>query len=265
MGKTVLITGGSVGIGYAIAEEFAKRGNEIILASSNPARLEAAKQKLTDKYPAVPVSVYAADLASEQGPITLYNAIKADGIKVDILVNNAGFGDYCEFVESDWEKQQRMVALNVTALMYLCRLYGADMKNRKNGRILNIASCAAFSAGPYMAVYYASKAFVLSFSQALTEELAEYGVKVTALCLGPTNTHFTEAADMKTSTMFKKIKPDTPEAVAKTGYKAVMDGRSVKFHGAPTALMSVAARFAPRIISRKFAKYINSKPGAENK
>ena len=165
-------------------------------------------------------------------------------------------------VESDWEKQERMVTLNITTLMHLCRLFGAEMKARRSGRILNIASCAAFSAGPYMSVYYASKAFVLSFSQAIDEELREYGVTVTALCLGPTSTHFTEAAEMHGSTMFKKIKPDTPEAVAKTGYRAVMQGRCVKFHGVPTKMMSVAVRFSPRILSRRFAKNINAKPPA---
>ncbi|MGN1473918.1 MAG: SDR family NAD(P)-dependent oxidoreductase [Eubacteriales bacterium] len=261
MKHTVLITGGSGGIGFALAEQFAAHGDSVLLAASNAVRLEEAKTNLEKKHGAS-VSVYTADLAVPGGAETLYRTVCADGKRVDILVNNAGFGDYAEFVESDWEKQERMVTLNITTLMHLCRLFGAEMKARRSGRILNIASCAAFSAGPYMSVYYASKAFVLSFSQAIDEELREYGVTVTALCLGPTSTHFTETAEMHGSTMFKKIKPDTPEAVAKTGYRAVMQGRCVKFHGVPTKMMSVAVRFSPRILSRRFAKNINAKPPA---
>lgn len=259
MKSTVLITGGSGGIGLALARQFAEHGAEILLSSSNPERLEAAKKTLEADYPCA-VSIYPADLAVSGGAERLYRTVQADGKTVDILVNNAGFGDYSQFVDSDWEKQERMVTLNITTLMHLCRLYGAEMKKRGSGRILNIASCAAFSAGPYLSVYYASKAFVLSFSQAIAEELREYGVTVTALCLGPTSTNFTSVAGMRYSTMFQKIKPDTPEAVAKTGYRAVMQGRCVKFHGAPTKLMAFAVRLSPRIISRRFAKNVNAKP-----
>ena len=257
--NTVLITGGSGGIGLCLAREFAKTGNDIILVSSNDERLSRAKAELDRDYN-VDVSYFAADLASHGGAEELYNKVNASGKTVDALVNNAGFGDYAEFVESDWEKQERMVTLNITSLMHLCRLFGADMKKRGDGRILNIASCAAFVPGPYMSVYYASKAFVLSFSEALYEELKEYGVFVTALCLGPTNTGFTSASNMAKCTMFKKIKPDTPEAVAKTGYKAVMAKKAVKFHGMPTKLIYFSSRIAPRFIVRSSSKNINSKP-----
>lgn len=263
--NTVLITGGSGGIGLCLAREFANAGNDIILAASNAERLEKARASLLEGCK-VNVYCFVSDLAAHEGAERLYNDIKAAGHTVDILVNNAGFGDYAEFVDSDWEKQERMVTLNITCLMHLCHLYGAEMKKRGSGRILNIASCAAFAPGPYMAVYYASKAFVLSFSEALSVELKEYGVSVTALCLGPTTTNFTNAADMKKGcTMFKKIKPDTPEAVAKTGYKAVMKGRAVKYHGAPTVSTAFAVRFAPRALVRYFTKGINSKPETENK
>ncbi len=257
--STVLITGGSGGIGLCLAREFASRGNDIILVSSNEERLGRAKAEL-DRDFNVDVSYIASDLASNGGADELYRKVSDSGKTVDILVNNAGFGDYAEFVESDWEKQERMVTLNITSLMHLCRLFGADMKKRREGRILNIASCAAFVPGPYMSVYYASKAFVLSFSEAIHEELKEYGVYVTALCLGPTNTGFTTAADMGKCTMFKKIKPDTPEAVAKTGYKAVMKGKAVKYHGLPTKLISFACRMSPRFLNRISSKNINSKP-----
>jgi short-subunit dehydrogenase len=259
MSNTVLITGGSGGIGLCLAREFANAGNDIVLVSSNAERLGRAKAEL-DRDFNVDISYIAADLASHGGAEELYNKVKASGKTVDVLVNNAGFGDYAEFVEADWEKQERMVTLNVTSLMHLCRLFGAEMKKRGDGRILNIASCAAFVPGPYMSVYYASKAFVLSFSEALYEELKEYGVFVTALCLGPTSTGFTDASNMAKCTMFKKIKPDTPEAVAKTGYRAVMKKKAVKFHGMPTKLIYLSSRIAPRFIVRRSSKNINSKP-----
>ena len=259
MSNTVLITGGSGGIGLCLAREFAANGNDIILVSSSEDRLMRAKAELERDYD-VSVSYIAADLASHCGADELYRKVLETGKTVDVLVNNAGFGDYAEFVESDWAKQERMVTLNVTTLMHLCHLFGAEMKKRGEGRILNIASCAAFVPGPYMSVYYASKAFVLSFSEALYEELKEYGVCVTALCLGPTTTGFTSAADMGKCTMFKKIKPDTPEAVAKTGYKAVMKGKAVKYHGMPTKLTNLGSRLAPRFLTRISSKNINSKP-----
>ena len=259
MSNTVLITGGSGGIGLCLAREFAANGNDIILVSSSEDRLMRAKAELERDYD-VSVSYVAADLASHGGADELYRKVSETGKTVDVLVNNAGFGDYAEFVESDWAKQERMVTLNVTTLMHLCHLFGAEMKKRGEGRILNIASCAAFVPGPYMSVYYASKAFVLSFSEALYEELKEYGVYVTALCLGPTTTGFTSAADMGKCTMFKKIKPDTPEAVAKTGYKAVMKGKAVKYHGMPTKLTNLGSRLAPRFLTRISSKNINSKP-----
>lgn len=259
MSNTVLITGGSGGIGLCLAREFAANGNDIILVSSSEDRLMRAKAELERDYD-VSVSYIAADLASHGGADELYRKVSETGKTVDVLVNNAGFGDYAEFVESDWAKQERMVTLNVTTLMHLCHLFGAEMKKRGEGRILNIASCAAFVPGPYMSVYYASKAFVLSFSEALYEELKEYGVYVTALCLGPTTTGFTSAADMGKCTMFKKIKPDTPEAVAKTGYKAVMKGKAVKYHGMPTKLTNLGSRLAPRFLTRISSKNINSKP-----
>ncbi len=257
--STVLITGGSGGIGFCLAREFAKAGNDIILVSSNDEKLSRAKAELDRDFD-VEVSYIAADLACHGGAEELYNKVTEKGKTVDILVNNAGFGDYAEFVESDWEKQERMVTLNITCLMHLCRLFGADMKKRRDGRILNVASCAAFVPGPYMSVYYASKAFVLSFSEAIHEELKEYGVCVTSLCLGPTNTGFTAASNMEKCTMFKKIKPVTPEAVAKTGYKAVTAGRAVKFHGLPTCFIALSSRLAPRFIVRKASKNITSKP-----
>ena len=259
MSNTVLITGGSGGIGLCLAREFAANGNDIILVSSSEDRLMRAKAELERDYD-VSVSYIAADLASHGGADELYRKVSETGKTVDVLVNNAGFGDYAEFVESDWAKQERMVTLNVTTLLHLCHLFGAEMKKRGEGRILNIASCAAFVPGPYMSVYYASKAFVLSFSEALYEELKEYGVYVTALCLGPTTTGFTSAADMGKCTMFKKIKPDTPEAVAKTGYKAVMKGKAVKYHGMPTKLTNLGSRLAPRFLTRISSKNINSKP-----
>lgn len=264
MNNTVLITGASGGIGRALAEVFASHGDNLILCARGEKKLAEAASSLIAKYK-ISASVLAADLTEPNAAQKLAERCEKAGLSPNIIVNNAGFGDYGVFLDSDLEKQRNMIALNVSALVDMTYVFGNIMRKRGSGRILNIASCAAFAAGPYMSIYYASKAFVLSFSQAVAEELRGSGVTVTALCLGPASTGFEKAAAMSgKSTMFKKIRPVSAESVAKTGYKAVMSGRTVKFHGAPTIFMSLGSRFAPRILNRRFAAWVNGKKLPDN-
>ena len=259
MKGTALITGASGGLGAEFARILAEEGFTLILTARHADKLDALKRELEDSFGSS-VTIIPADLTQNGAVASLYAEIIAAGLTVDVLINNAGFGDYSAFLDADWDKQRRMVSLNITALMELSYRFGRDMRKRGYGRILNIASAAAFSPGPYMSVYYASKAFVLSFSQALSLELEQTGVKVTALCLGPTSTGFESAASMEHSTMFRKIKPAEPWDVARTGYRAMRKGVAVRYHGFPTKLISFGTRLCPRAITCRLARSINGIP-----
>jgi NAD(P)-dependent dehydrogenase (short-subunit alcohol dehydrogenase family) len=179
-----------------------------------------------------------------------------NGTKIDVLVNNAGFGAQGQFAALPLERQLDMVQVNVTAVTHLTRLFLPSMIERGHGGILNVASTAAFQPGPGMAVYYASKAFVLSLSEAVAEELAGTGVTVTALCPGPTDTNFAEAANAKFTRLFKKSAM-SPEAVARMGHSAFRKGHVVAIAGMRNQLLALAVRVAPRAIVRKIAKRLN--------
>ena len=249
MKKTALITGASGGLGLSFVNLFAKDGYDLVLVARNGNRLEEIKKEVEEKYN-VSAIVVAVDLCSEDGAKKVYDATKQAKIKVDVLVNNAGFGDFGEFYKSDVNKQTRMIDLNCTALMQLCHLYLPDMIEQKSGNILNVDSIAAFQAGPLMSVYYATKAFVLSFSQALTRELKGTGVKVTALCPGPIRTNFDNAADLGQSGLFKNLKVWDPDDVARFGYKKMKKGKSLCVCGFVNKLIVFANRLAPRCLVR---------------
>ena len=251
-----LITGASSGIGLELAKEFAKHGHNLILAARTGSKLEALKVELENTYP-VKVETFAADLSIEEERNRLFAYTQSAGIDVEILVNNAGFGDSNAYLDTSWERQKNMVELNVLALMHLSHLYGNDMKKRGTGKILNLSSAAGLSAGPYMPIYYASKAFVLSLSQAMYEELSGSGVTVTALCPGPTATGFEKSAGMENAKMFHTIGTETAESVARCGYKAVMKGKAVVYHGKITHGFNIASRLLPRSFVRKRAITMN--------
>lgn len=254
-----LITGASGGIGKELAELFAKDGHNLILIARNEKKLLGVKKKLETRY-GIRVVVIVLDLSKQNAAEKLHAYTTQKQYVVDHLVNNAGFGDWGEFLEADWERQNEMVQVNLFALMRLTYLYGRDMKKQRKGRILNVASVAAFCAGPYMSVYYASKAFVLSFSQAIHEEVKEYGVSVTALCPGPTKTGFETTAQLKNSKMFTLLPVESAKAVAKCGYKAMRKGQPLAYSGLVTKYGNVASRIVSKRIARKFAKQINGKP-----
>ena len=232
-----------------LAKEFAKHGHDILIVARTSSKLEALKTELEQTYQ-VKVEMFVADLSNEDERNQLYAYTQNNNLEVEILVNNAGFGDSNAYLDTAWERHKNMVDLNVLALMHLSHLYGNEMRTRGKGRILNVASAAAFSAGPYMSVYYASKAFVLSLGGALHEELKGSEVTVTTLCPGPTTTDFEKNAGLENTKMFQVVGVETAESVAKCGYKGVMKGKAVIYHGMITKWFNIISR----ITTRKFAR-----------
>lgn len=221
----VLITGGTSGIGYALAEKFAKEHYNIVVAASNEQRLKETKEKLQKKY-AVTVEIYQQDLAKIGGAEELYHKIKQDNIEIDILVNNAGYGLIGATEEADMQKDRGLMILNMISLTELCKLFLQDMYKRKRGKILNIASTGAFQPGPYTATYYASKSYVLSYSRAIRQEAKKKGVQICTLCPGTTDTEF-----------FHKTGRDTPKGAmspkrtAEYAYGKLMRNKEVAVPG----------------------------------
>lgn len=250
MKETVLITGASGGLGLAFAKLFASKSYDLIIVARNEGKLNEIKTDIEREY-ASSVEVIACDLGQKDSATAVYRKVKEKGIKVNILVNNAGFGDFGEFVNCDFEKQYEMVNLNIIALMQLTHCFLKDMKADRNGKILNVDSIAAFQAGPLMSVYYATKAFVLSFSEALSEELKGSGVTVTALCPGPIDTGFEKRADLENSGLFKNLKVWSAKEVADYGYAAMMKGKVVAVKGGMNKLIVFSTRLVPRSIVRR--------------
>ncbi|MFM2386040.1 MAG: hypothetical protein RL660_797, partial [Bacteroidota bacterium] len=186
------------------------------------------------------------DLSIENAAQHVYDETTANGIQIDYLINNAGFGDFGMFVDSDWQKEHQMINLNITTLTHFTKLYLRDMVKRGSGRIMNVASTAAFQSGPTMAVYFATKAYVLHFSEAINNEVKPSGVTVTALCPGATESGFQDAAAMHESALVKGKKLPTSKEVAEFGYKAMMRGKAVAIHGLMNYLLANSVRFFPR-------------------
>jgi short-subunit dehydrogenase len=199
------------------------------------------------------------DLSQHNAAREVYDELKSKSISVDYLVNNAGFGDFGHFVESDWDKQEQMINLNITTLTYFTRLFLPDMICRGGGKVLNVASTASFKPGPTMAVYFATKAYVLSFSEAVNDEVRKHGITVTALCPGPTHSGFQKVAAMEGSKLLERNDLATSKEVAEYGYKAMMKGKAVAIHGFKNALMANSVRFAPRSLVVKLTRKIQEK------
>src|ERR1700675_4553377 len=220
-GPTALITGGSGGIGFEIAKVLARDGFDIVLVARKRDTLEAAAGQLQGKFEGR-VQVFAADLRLPDAPQAIFDFLHNENIPIEVLVNNAGFGLGGEFADTKLERELEMIQVNIAALTHLTKLFLPPMIKRKSGRVLNVASTAAFQPGPLMAVYYATKAYVLSFSEALAEELRNSGVTVTALCPGPTITEFQEKAGLEMTRLFRSpLVMDAP-TVARAGYEGMM-------------------------------------------
>jgi short-subunit dehydrogenase len=252
--KTALITGASSGIGKALAEIFAKDGYHLVLAARGVAKMQELANDLQRRY-AVTVTVMGADLETSDGAVKLHAEIKSKGITIDALVNNAGYGLFGEFKDSSLTNELAMMQLNMTTVVVLSKLFVPDLLATK-GKVLNTASTAAFQPGPYMAVYYASKAFVLSFSEALACEFEGTGVTVTALCPGPTASGFQDKADMHASALIKGKKLPTAEEVAVAGYKAMQRGQRVFIPGIMNWILAQSVRFTPRTLMTTVVKQL---------
>jgi uncharacterized protein len=239
-----LITGGSNGIGLELAKQFANNKTDIILVAREQKGLGAAADQLSKRY-GVEIKTIAMDLSLHGAAQELYNKVKAMGWQIDYLVNDAGFGDFGPFIATDPKKEESMMMLNMVALTQLCKLFLPDMVARKQGRILNVASSAAFLPGPFFAVYFATKAYVLSFSQAINNELKGTGITVTALCPFATKTNFEKAAHADNSKLFKN-NLSSAEDVARYGYRAMMNGKSVAIPGAWNRVSVFFGRFLSR-------------------
>jgi uncharacterized protein len=255
--KTALITGASGGIGCELAMLFAMNQHKLVLVARNEQKLTTLARKVSKKF-GVPVKVMARDLSQPSIPLEIYNELKTEKIHIDYLVNNAGVGNYGLFYKTDWKKEEKLLNLNIVALTYMTKLFIKDMVNEGYGKIMNVSSTAAFQPGPMMSVYYASKAYVQSFSEALANETAGTGVSITALCPGPTDTGFEKAASLEESKLFKRFKLASAKEVAEYGYKKMMAGQTVALHGTMNKLMIAASKALPNKIIvpviRKFSK-----------
>jgi short-subunit dehydrogenase len=258
MAYTALITGASGGIGLELARVCASNKINLVLAARSENKLNELATELTTQY-GVTVKVIPADLADMNQVQHVYDVCKNENIQIDYLVNNAGFGDFGFFHELDWNKTEKMIDLNITALTKFCRLFIPEMVQRKNGKILNVASTAAFQPGPTMAVYYATKAYVLHFTEALQNELEKTGITVTALCPGATVSGFMETASLQESKLFKGRKLPTSTDVAKFGFDSMMKGKTVAIHGTMNTLMAMGYRFFPRKWIVKVTRMIQDK------
>jgi uncharacterized protein len=255
-GPRALVTGASGGIGLELARVLAREGCDLVITARTQPALEGVARDLSSAYN-VAVHPVAADLAAPDGAQALMQEVAAAGLEIDLLVNNAGFGLFGAFAAAPLEDEQRMIALNVSALVTLTKLCLPGMMARRRGRVLNVASTAAFLPGPNMAVYYATKAFVLSFSEAIADELRGSGVSVTVLCPGPTGTGFQDAARMQKSRLVQGAMMHAAD-VAEAGYRGLMAGRPVVIPGATNRLVPWLVRMTPRrvvtILSRRAAE-----------
>jgi len=248
MNKLAIITGASGGIGREFANQLAKDKYDLIIVSRDKKELENVAAEIHTDFGAK-VECIALDLTEDDAVEKLWEHVGTRNVHT--LINNAGFGDLSPVVAADFAKLQSMITLNISAVTQLSQLAAQRMKSEGTGQILNVASIAAFIPGPGMATYYATKAYVLSFSEALSEELKGTGVSVTALCPGPTKTHFAQSAGAEKSGLFSGNIP-TAAAVAEYGYNAMKDGKVVAVHGFKNKISSlVMPRLLPRFIIRK--------------
>ncbi|MFZ5757656.1 MAG: SDR family NAD(P)-dependent oxidoreductase [Pseudomonadota bacterium] len=253
-----LVTGASIGIGRELAEQLAQQGHDLVLVARSESKLQELAATLKQKY-GVDSTVIAADLGKPGSGQKLYDAVKAKGLAVDILINNAGFGLKGRFVKLALSEQQEMIQLNITTLTELCWLFGRDMAARGKGRILNVGSIASFEPGPEFAVYSATKAYVLSMSEAIDAELREQGVNVTTLCPGAVLTNFHERASNDSKLLLATAMQPAP--VARAGLGALFGNRPVVIPGLLNWIAAFTVRLTPRwLVTRVSYAMIGKSP-----
>lgn len=253
--ETVLITGASSGIGLELAKCFAAEGCRLVLVARNTEALQALADELRATH-ACETRVLPADLGDPESPGRIYDALQQAGVGVDVLVNNAGFGAHGDFAALPLPRQLAMVQVNVTALMHLTGLFLPGMRTRRRGSVLNVGSVAGFQPGPGMAVYFATKAFVLSFGEALAEELRGSGVTVTTLCPGPTKTNFGKVANFRGGQHLTRHAMSAA-AVARAGHTALRRGQVLSIPGLTNRFLTLLVRLIPRGVVRRIVRWGN--------
>jgi short-subunit dehydrogenase len=254
MNQTALITGASSGIGYELAKLFARDHHNLVLVARSAGKLMQVADELQREF-GISAKAVSLDLTAASAPQSLFDQLQRESITIDILVNNAGYGVLGEFAKVSLEDNLGQIQLNITALTHLTRLFLAAMIEGHFGKILNVASTAGFQPGPLMSVYYATKAYVISFSEALANELDGTGVTVTCLCPGATDTGFQRRAGLENTLLFKKLRPMDAKRVARDGYRGLMAGKVIVISGFRNWLLAESVRFSPRrlvtAVSRK--------------
>ena len=260
--STALITGASGGIGYELAKLFARDRHNLVLVARSAEKLAHVAAELQPY--GVTVKTISLDLADPHAPKFLFDQLQRENISVDILINNAGFGAYGEFAQMSGDDIQGQINLNITALTQLTKLFLPAMLARRSGRIMNVASTAGFQPGPLMAVYYATKAYVISFSEAIANEVRQNdihgsGVTVTCFCPGATLTGFAKRAGNDQTRLFKQLGGMSAEKVALDGYRAVMEGKTLAISGVHNWAVTQSTRFAPRKMVTAISRWISEK------
>jgi short-subunit dehydrogenase len=256
--KTALVTGASSGIGLELARLFAADGYRLVLVARNRGVLRALGDELQAKH-RIEVRVSPKDLAHPASPVELYQELQEAGIVLDVLVNNAGFGGSGPFLSTDWNNEAEMMQVNMVALTHLTKLFLPQVRARE-GKVMNVASVAGFLPGPYMAIYYATKAYVISFSQALAEELRGTGTTVTCLCPGPVETGFQKRAHLGESNLVRSPLLVDVETVARAGYEGMKQGKRLVIPGWKNRAAVEGLRLAPRGTVTKMVSRMHEKP-----
>jgi uncharacterized protein len=257
--KVALITGASGGIGLEFARIFTREGYDLVLIARSENKLQELADALKAQHGTQTI-VIVKDLSQHSAPDEIYAEVERAGIAVEALVNNAGYATYGKFAEIDLKTELDMMQVNMVALTHLTKLFLRPMVERKSGKILNVASTAAFQPGPLMAVYYATKAYVLSFSEAIAAEVQDIGIHVTALCPGPTESGFQKRADMENSKLVQSGLMDA-HSVAEAGYAGLVGSQSAVVPGLRNQLMALVVRFTPRAMAARVAMNMQAQVG----
>ncbi|MDY6902480.1 MAG: SDR family oxidoreductase [Cyanobacteriota bacterium] len=253
--KTALITGACSGIGYELTCIFASQNYNLVLVDINKPRLIEISEKFIQEY-GIHVKDIAIDLSISTSPEAIYLELQQASIQIDVLVNNAGFGIYGLFNETNLKSELEMIQVNVVCLTHLTKLFLKHMVEQGNGKILNVSSTAAFQPGPLMSVYFATKSYILSFSEAIANELEDTGVSVTVLCPGPTKSGFHQRTGTENSQRMKDMKMMDAKTVAEIGYRGLMAGQTVVIPGTKNRILAEAVRFLPRKQVTKISKVV---------
>jgi len=257
--RTALVTGASAGIGRELAKLFAADGHDVVLVARSVAKLEELAAELKKAH-GIKAHVMAADLGHHAAAAGVFEQVTGRRLAIDFLVNNAGFGSNGAFLDLDLKRELEMVDLNVRSLLELTHRFARPMRDRRFGRIMNIASTAGFQPGPYMATYYATKAFVISFTEALAFELEGTGVTVTCHCPGATATEFASTAGNDKTKLFQRSGVADAKSVATHAYRAMMNGEVLAIHGALNWIGMQSLRIAPRALMRSVVAGLNKAP-----